>query len=85
MKETSSSSKMGYSVKPASAEENWEVISVRQSSAAQPSKIHSEEDLPEIKVAEPTPQSDLFDGEDFLEKTDSFIGRMKWSIFRENR
>lgn len=58
-------------------EEEWEVVS------AQP--IRSEEDLPEIKVADPVPQDNLFDGEDFLEKTGSFIGRMKWSIFRENR
>ena len=43
-------------------------------------------DLPEIKVAEPVPQpQNTFDGEDFLEKTDSFIGRMKWSLFREDR
>lgn len=43
-------------------------------------------DLPEIKVAEPVeqPQS-TFDGEDFLEKTDSFLGRMKWSLFREDK
>lgn len=43
-------------------------------------------DLPEIKVADPTPQPEsTFDGEDFLEKTDSFIGRMKWSLFREDK
>lgn len=43
-------------------------------------------DLPEIKVAEPVPQPQpVFDGEDFLEKTDSFIGRMKWSLFREDK
>ena len=43
-------------------------------------------DLPEIKVAEPIPQpQNSFDGEDFLEKTDSFIGRMKWSLFREDK
>ena len=52
---------------------------------AQP-KVMTEADLPEIKVADPVPQPQpLFDGEDFLEKTDSFIGRMKWSIFREDR
>lgn len=45
------------------------------------SKVMTEADLPEIKVADPIPQPEpLFDGEDFLEKTDSFIGRMKWSI-----
>ncbi len=49
-------------------------------------KVMTEADLPEIKVAEPVPQPEpLFDGEDFLEKTDSFIGRMKWSIFREDK
>ncbi|MGN0024927.1 MAG: hypothetical protein ACI351_05790 [Candidatus Avelusimicrobium sp.] len=48
--------------------------------------VVSEADLPEIKVADPVPQHEqLFDGEDFLEKTDSFIGRMKWSIFREDK
>lgn len=50
------------------------------------SKVKTEEDLPEIRVADPVPQhQQLFDGEDFLEKTDSFIGRIKWSIFREER
>lgn len=49
------------------------------------SKVLTEADLPEIKVADPIPQPEPFDGEDFLEKTDSFIGRMKWSIFREDR
>ena len=51
-----------------------------------PAKVQTEADLPEIKVADPVPQTEsLFNGEDFLEKTDSFIGRMKWSIFREDR
>lgn len=49
------------------------------------SKVHTEEDLPEIRVAKPVPQEELYNGEDFLEKTDSFIGRMKWSIFREDK
>lgn len=49
------------------------------------SKLQTEADLPEIKVAEPAAQEDFFNGEDFLEKTDSFIGRMKWSIFREEK
>lgn len=50
------------------------------------SSVMTEADLPEIKVAEPVPQHEqLFNGEDFLEKTDSFIGRMKWSIFREDK
>ncbi|WP_428073542.1 hypothetical protein [Candidatus Avelusimicrobium aviculae] len=48
-------------------------------------KVRSEEDLPEIKVAQPVVQDDFDPGEDFLEKTDSFIGRMKWSIFREDK
>lgn len=48
-------------------------------------KVRTEEDLPEIKVAAPVPQDDFGPGEDFLEKTDSFIGRMKWSIFREDK
>ena len=47
--------------------------------------VLTEADLPEIRVAEPVPQEELYNGEDFLEKTDSFIGRMKWSIFREDR
>lgn len=50
------------------------------------STVMTEADLPEIKVADPVPPREpLFDGEDFLEKTDSFIGRMKWSIFREDK
>ncbi len=63
------------------AEEEWEVVS------AQPSvkTVQSEADLPEIKVADPLLQEDLVEGDDFLEKTNSFVGRMKWSIFRENR
>lgn len=46
---------------------------------------YREEDLPEIRVPEPMEQEDLYDGEDFLEKTDSFIGRMKWSLFRDDK
>ena len=49
------------------------------------SKLQTEADLPEIRVADPVPQEQLYNGEDFLEKTDSFIGRMKWSIFREDK
>ena len=49
-------------------------------------KVQTEADLPEIKVADPIPQpASLFEGEDFLMKTDNFIGRIKWSIFREDR
>ena len=48
-------------------------------------KVQTEADLPEIRVAEPIAQEQLYNGEDFLEKTDSFIGRMKWSIFREDK
>ena len=51
----------------------------------QHSSLKTEDDLPEIRVAEPMPQDDIYNGEDFLEKTDSFIGRMKWSIFREDK
>ena len=44
------------------------------------------EDLPEIKTAAPVPQPEVsLDKDDFLEKTDSFLGRIKWSIFREDR
>lgn len=49
------------------------------------SKVQTEADLPEIRVAQPVVQEELYNGEDFLEKTDSFIGRMKWSIFREDK
>lgn len=49
------------------------------------SKVQTEADLPEIKVAKPVPQEEVYMDEDFLEKTDSFLGRMKWSIFREDR
>lgn len=49
------------------------------------SKLQTDADLPEIRVAQRAPQEDLYNGEDFLEKTDSFIGRMKWSIFREDK
>ncbi|MBR4355429.1 MAG: hypothetical protein IKP96_02495 [Elusimicrobiaceae bacterium] len=50
-------------------------------------KVQTEADLPEIKVAPPQPPADssLVDGEDFLNKTDNFIGRIKWSIFHEDR
>ncbi len=63
------------------AEEEWEVVSAQPAVKA----VHSEADLPEIKVADPILQEELVEGEDFLEKTNSFVGRMKWSIFRENR
>lgn len=58
-----------------------------QSAVSAPAKkTLAEADLPEIKVAEPIAQPEaLYDGEDFLTKTDSFIGRMKWSIFREDK
>ena len=48
------------------------------------SSVRSEADLPEIRVAH-IPQEELYNGEDFLERTDSFIGRMKWSIFRDEK
>ena len=47
--------------------------------------VLTEADLPEIRVADPVPQEETYNGEDFLEKTDSFIGRMKWSLFREDK
>ncbi len=49
--------------------------------------VKTEADLPEIRVADPVPQAELemYNGQDFLEKTNSFIGRMKWSIFREDK
>ncbi len=47
-------------------------------------KVRTEADLPEIRVAH-IPQEELYNGEDFLERTDSFIGRMKWSIFRDEK
>ena len=47
--------------------------------------IKTDNDLPEIRVADPLPQDEVYNGEDFLERTDSFIGRMKWSIFREDK
>ena len=48
--------------------------------------IETSDDLPEIHVAKPMPKEEMYNGEeDFLERTDSFIGRMKWSIFREDK
>ncbi len=78
---------LGRTISAAPTENEWEVIRAKHPiSISKPAQeVKSSADLPEIKVAEPTPQEDLFNGEDFLEKTDSFIGRMKWSIFRENR
>lgn len=67
---------------PSPQEEEWEVIPAQKTVRT---PITSSADLPEIKVADPIPQEELYEGEDFLEKTGSFIGRMKWSIFRENR
>ncbi|MBO4675602.1 MAG: hypothetical protein J5601_05935 [Elusimicrobiaceae bacterium] len=44
------------------------------------------EDLPEIKVVHNEPEPDFLDGgEDFLEKTGNFFGRIKWSIFGEDK
>ncbi len=79
---------LGRTISAAPTENEWEVIRAKHPiSISKPAQaVQSTDDLPEIKVAEVTPQEDLFNnGEDFLEKTDSFIGRMKWSIFRENR
>ena len=60
---------------------------------AGPSDAHKEtsskkssEDLPEIKVVQNDPEPDFLDGgEDFLEKTGNFFGRIKWSIFGEDK
>lgn len=79
---------LGRTLAVSAAEEEWETVPVKAAIPAaqkEGGRIQTQADLPEIKVADPTPQDELFDGEDFLEKTDSFIGRMKWSIFRENR
>ncbi len=67
-------------------DEEWEMLSTKVTVPTEKdTAMRSSENLPEIKVAESSTAEALFDGEDFLEKTDSFIGRMKWSIFRENR
>ena len=78
---------LGRKLAASPAEEEWEFISAPVTPKAAPTEQAKEKqkDLPEIKVADPVPQDDFLEGEDFLEKTSSFIGRMKWSIFRENR
>ena len=80
---------LGKRISTAQDEEEWEFISTK---AVIPNEQHdrgesssNSTELPEIKVADPIDQPDLLEGEDFLEKTDSFIGRMKWSIFHEDR
>ena len=79
---------LGRTLTVTATEDEWETEPIKatlSSAQKEGSRLQTSADLPEIKVAEPTLQDELFDGEDFLEKTDSFIGRMKWSIFRENR
>ncbi len=81
--------------KPAAPARTGAQQPVREDSSSAPSMpaaeatkrapVVTEADLPEIRVADPAPQEDLYNGEDFLEKTDSFIGRMKWSLFREDK
>lgn len=67
---------------PAQASSKNEVLV----SAANKKKTVKPQDLPEIKTAEPMPQPEAsLDKDDFLEKTDSFLGRFKWSIFHEDR
>jgi len=45
-----------------------------------------QDDLPEIKVAKIEPEPQLTDqADDFLTKTGSFFGRIKWSIFGEDK
>ena len=78
---------LGRTLTVAATEEEWETkpVKVKLATSSQQEEVtRTVADLPEIKVAEPAGQDKLFQGEDFLEKTDSFIGRMKWSIFREN-
>lgn len=41
--------------------------------------------LPEIKVTRTLPQTPSAEETDFLTRTDSFLGRMKWSIFGEDK
>lgn len=77
-------------IAPAAKPEQQEEIPLSEIPVAMETRAKSSvvtaADLPEIKVADPIPQQEqLFDGEDFLEKTDSFLGRMKWSIFREDK
>lgn len=43
------------------------------------------DNLPEIKVAHIAPQPQLTEETDFLTRTGSFLGRMKWSIFGEDK
>jgi len=51
-----------------------------------PARVQTEADLPEIKIAKPIPQpQETKDDEDFLEKTDTFLGRIKWSVFGEDK
>lgn len=57
----------------------------KQEATQAQAKVTTEADLPEIKVADPIPQPEFDDGEDFLEKTDTFIGRIKWSVFHEDK
>ena len=47
--------------------------------------VKTSADLPEIRVAERGTPVDVELEDDFLEKTDSFIGRMRWSIFRDDK
>ena len=41
--------------------------------------------LPEIKIAQVTAQPQVAEETDFLTRTDSFLGRVKWSIFGEDK
>ena len=51
------------------------------------SHVQTAEDLPKIKTAATAASAEdtALDRDDFLKKTDTFLGRIKWSIFREDR
>lgn len=58
----------------------------KESFAPKKAPVQTEADLPEIRIPKPVPQPQVErDAEDFLEKTDTFFGRMKWSIFGEDK
>ena len=67
------------------APDNSQTVAPVQMQNTLHTQLKTDADLPEIKVADPIPQPEVELGDDFLEKTDSFIGRMKWSIFREDK
>ena len=49
-------------------------------------EANQDQDLPEIKVNKTEPEPEIVDhADDFLTKTGSFFGRIKWSIFGEDK